>query len=83
MKKPYVKPQLFYEDFELSQHIAACGWDMSNTKKKEDCEALGDVTEGNMALLLFLDTPRCEIVPADIENYCYEVGTGPNGVFNS
>ena len=24
--KKYVKPEIYYENFELSQHIADCGW---------------------------------------------------------
>ncbi len=27
--KKYVKPELYYENFELSQHIAACGIDVN------------------------------------------------------
>ena len=32
--KPYIKPELYYENFELSQHIAACAYDMQNLKDK-------------------------------------------------
>ncbi|MGM9586580.1 MAG: hypothetical protein ACI3VA_03730 [Candidatus Limivicinus sp.] len=84
MKKPYVKPQLYYENFELSQHVAACGWDMNQTDK-DTCTALGDQDDfNNPAVTLFTDTPRCEVVPGNVgESYCYEPSKGAYGIFNS
>lgn len=84
MKKPYVKPQLYYENFELSQHVAACGWDMSNQSDKSNCTALGDEKLGNFPVSLFTGTPRCDVVPGDTgESYCYEPSKGAYGLFNS
>lgn len=38
--KSYVKPQLFIESYELSQHVAACQWDWINLKSDSgDCFA--------------------------------------------
>ena len=34
--KNYVKPELFFESYELSQNIAACGWDMKNQNQPGD-----------------------------------------------
>lgn len=84
MKKPYVKPQLYYENFELSQHIAACGWDMDN-QDKNNCRALGDAPNfNNPPVYLFTDTSRCDVVPGDTgESYCYEPSKGAYGLFNS
>lgn len=81
--KPYVKPELFYESFELSQHIAVCGWDMSNQSDKNNCEALGDESWGHFPVTLFTETPRCEVTEDKVEGYCYEVSTGDMGIFNS
>lgn len=39
--KKYVKPELFYERFELSQHIADCAWEM-NSGDKNTCSAVAD-----------------------------------------
>lgn len=85
MKKPYVKPQLYYENFELSQHIAACGWDMSNSADKYNCTAVGDEEHfNNPPVSLFTETPRCQVVPGDVgESYCYEPSKGAFGIFNS
>lgn len=83
MKKPYVKPQLYYENFELSQHVAACGWDMSNQSDKINCTALGDEKLGNFPVSLFTETPRCQVTEDQVEGYCYEVSSGKVGLFNS
>lgn len=32
--KKYVKPELFYERYELSQHIADCAWEMNYSADK-------------------------------------------------
>lgn len=81
--KKYVKPDLFYESFELSQSIATCGWDMSNQSDKNNCTALGDESVGNFPVTLFTETPRCEATEDKVENYCYEVSRGAMGIFNS
>lgn len=83
MKKPYVKPQLYYENFELSQHVAACGWDMRNQADKSNCTALGDKDWGNEPVYLFTETSRCEVTEDQVEGYCYENGTDFMRVFNS
>lgn len=81
--KKYVKPDIFYESFELSQNIAVCGWDMSNLKDKNSCVAIGDETEGNYPVRLFTDAPRCEATEDKVEHYCYETGSGSMAIFNS
>lgn len=80
--KKYVKPELFYESFELSQSIAVCGWDMNYTDK-ETCTALGDASVGNFPISLFTETPRCDATEDNVESYCYEVSSGDKGLFNS
>ena len=40
--KKYVKPEIYFESFQLSQHIAACGWDMSNAVDVKQCTSNGD-----------------------------------------
>ena len=81
--KEYVKPDLFYENFELSQNIAACGWDMTNQSDKKVCEALGDETQGQFPVTLFTDLSRCQVTEQDVDSYCYEPGSGGYGLFNS
>ena len=43
--KPYVKPELYFESFELAQHIAACAWDMKNQNNENNCTAEWDTTD--------------------------------------
>jgi len=72
--KKYVKPELFLEEFELSQSVAACGWDMNYTDSN-DCEAVGDPTFGYAQdYVIFNKEPECTIT-FDREVYCYEVPT--------
>lgn len=81
--KPYEKPRILIENFELSQSIATCGWDM-NTQTKENCQAVGDEEDfGNdPGMMIFTDAP-CNIT--DWEAYCYQPGSGPDAfrIFNS
>ncbi len=78
--KPYVKPELFYESFEMNQSIAACGWDMTNEKDKAECTADYDYDLDNntppipMALFTETTTKTCSLLPKDAENYCYTNG---------
>lgn len=76
--KKYVKPELFYERYELSQHIADCQWEM-NHATKESCVALPDQDPFFLPLdwgTLFTEQPRCDNV--DWENYCYQTGNSGN-----
>lgn len=85
--KPYVKPQLFVESYELSQHVAACGWDINSSE--DSCKATWDPqvqgTNGNsLGVYLFNDNATgCTVKPADIEEYCYTTGTEGNNLWNS
>ena len=67
--KKYVKPELFFESYELSQNIAACGWDMQNATQPSDCKALGDPSLGNPDILVFTEAAKCDNI---LERYCYE-----------
>ena len=74
--KNYVKPELFFESYELSQNIAACGWDLVDPKtgtptwnSPEHCQAVGDPAWGNPAYVVFTKAADCETV---LESYCYE-----------
>lgn len=80
--KKYVKPDVFFESFELSQSIAVCGWDM-NATDKNTCTALGDESQGNIPVKMFTETPRCDGDESAFEKYCYEPGSGANALFNS
>lgn len=85
--KTYVKPELFYESYELSQHVAACRWDLNAAEGS--CTAsydhdLDNDTPGAYGLLLFNSVDGgCNITPADREDYCYTNGAQGSKLFTS
>lgn len=70
--KKYVKPELFYERYELAQHIADCQWEMTQADK-ENCVAEPDSNMTGMPTL-FTEEPRCGVDDEGWENYCYHTG---------
>ena len=84
--KKYVKPELYYENFELSQHIAACGIDV-NLGDTVNCTPTldNDFWPGLGGVVVF-DSKKgtCSLDISDIDVYCYTVGTNEAGrTFNS
>lgn len=76
--KKYVKPDLYFESFQLSQNIASCGWDM-NQADIYNCETSGDNQMGKggydnySPVPLFANTnSECY---AELEVFCYSNGT--------
>ena len=79
--KKYVKPDLYFESFQLDQHIAACGFDMVNSRSPEECVSHGD-THGiypdySGQAVLFANT-NCEVAP---EQYCYINGVTTDDMY--
>lgn len=77
--KKYVKPELFYEKFELSQHIAGtCAWVLNSAKGdcKASCEGMDDGT-------LFSSEIGCYFDSEVVEDYCYTTGSEGMNVFAS
>lgn len=72
--KKYVKPELFYEHYELSQHIADCAWEM-NLKDAATCKAQGEIDKVGTAEFMFTDLGRCDVLESDFEDYCYQNST--------
>lgn len=81
--KVYEKPRIYIERFELSQHIAACAWDMSNSKTVEECSARSDpdfdIYEGVNAFMAV--EKGC--INGPLEDYCYTNGEAGSNIFNS
>ena len=67
--KKYVKPELFYESFELSQQIAACDNDSKDTHSDEGCTFIADWNPG----VVIFNHDKCN-QPA--ESYCYHASSG-------
>lgn len=76
--KKYVKPELFYEQFELSKHIASCAWKLNQTPE------IGCVAEAEGCdFTLFGDQDTCHVIPDNVEEYCVENGPDGGNVFTS
>lgn len=74
--KKYVKPELYYEHFELTQHIAACGWDV-----QPDGTALPNpnVWGYDYSEVLYAAPGVCTITEDQIVDFCHENGSNPFG----
>ena len=83
--KSYVKPELFYESFEMNQSIAACGIDV-NHSDTSSCKPKLDPNFWDGLELTVFNNGRadCSIDIKNIDVYCYTVGTNEAGrTFNS
>ncbi len=82
--KKYVKPELVYEHFELSQQIAACSYDLvpSTSGQAPNCAFFGDETTMTPGKTIFLnDNTSCEV---GAQWYCEHSGTDVGyNTFNS
>ena len=74
MKKPYKKPEVSIESFELSQSIAACYFKLDHTTV-ETCQTEGQVNYNGDYIDAggFLNEHTCEYV---VEEYCWTNGSG-------
>lgn len=72
--KAYVKPELFYESFELSQHIALCDYQL-NLTDATNCKIITDRYEDDCADVVggFTSKNVCDF---QYEIYCYTNGSG-------
>lgn len=76
--KKYVKPELTFESFEVSQQIAACDFDSNNTLSSvTDCVFTGVNEVTGTVVNIFQTTSTCEVIA---ESYCEHASAG--GMFN-
>lgn len=74
MKKTYVKPQIYFEDFQLSANIAAgCGKPINHTM--ETCQPVP-------GFVLFVGETGCTTTPDDA-GLCYQTVTDATKIFTS
>ena len=82
MLKKYVKPELIFESFELSQQIAACDYDSNNTLTDIGCEFTGVNKDFGVPMTIFLEGNADCTTKA--ESYCYHGSSGGMfSIFNS
>ena len=82
--KPYVKPELFYESFEMNQSIAACAFDLNQAENS--CRYEGDPAYGLAGESVFTDSLSCTYTKemADVmEIYCYQNAESAKRLWNS
>lgn len=78
--KPYVKPELYYESFELAQHIAGCSLKWNKFDAGQSCSAsglIGDTTSENWFIS---NVQACTV---ETEDYCYTQGNIHTATINS
>ena len=82
MKKVYVRPEAFYESYALSQHVAACGWQVVHSNKVPECGAMQDLNINGKpddinAIIMHDDLVICTKIAENIDMkfYCYTTGT--------
>lgn len=82
--KKYVKPELFFEEFELTQHIADCAWELTSSNK-DSCAAQADPKYLPGFPNLFMDNANgCTFIPGtNYQDYCYHDGAQGVNVFAS
>lgn len=75
--KRYVKPELFFEQYELSQHVANCAFEPVGNGSYIGDEELGL----DVYIIINESTEAC--VVKDSEIYCYTNGRDGMNIFNS
>ena len=72
--KKYVKPELFYERFELNQHIADCAWEFKNLNNNA-CPAYPDEKNPGSPVLFLSGNTACAFDDGgNNQVYCYQPG---------
>lgn len=79
--KVYEKPRVYIEKFELSEHVADCGWELQSNDTKS-CFATGDPDWGypTDVLAFIADNGICKVEP---QGYCYTNSSSEVGLFKS
>ncbi len=77
--KKYVKPELFYEQFEVSQHIASCSGEQLDFGSTETCS----VKDGPFAGFFCGSHCSTDVTGVEIEDYCYTNGEDGMSLFTS
>lgn len=80
--KTYVKPDLYYENFELSTHVASCALDMPHSKNVNECYVTGEDIGMPEEYHFFSAGPEV-CTYGEYEEYCYTNGSEGYNIFNS
>ena len=79
MKKPYVKPQVYFENFQLSASIAL-GCKLISNLGENVCK----VRDPELNVTIFVEEPTCQYTPpGGNDSVCYHPPAGNNVIFTS
>lgn len=80
--KKYVKPDLCYENFQLSHTIASCSVPLNHGA--ETCKFDSSDLGGNAGdFTIFTEGENCEVGPDVYEDYCVYKSSDDYTIFNS
>lgn len=82
MRKAYQKPQIFFENFELSDNIAACEL-ISSNQARYSCPVIDKTVVGAEWTIFQSAANGCMQTPADGASFCYEIPTEDYNVYIS
>ena len=82
MKRKYVKPQVVFEKFELTKHVADCAWELNSTQSECFAEADPDYIPG-LPNLFAKGITGCVVTSDVYQDYCYQDGAQGANVFAS
>lgn len=81
--KKYVKPELFLEQFELSQHIADCAWELKFASGNSCYAEPDSALLPGLPNLFTISTNGCVATEDKLEEFCYTVATaGANTIMS-
>lgn len=80
--KQYQKPEVFYENFVLAEHIAQCSYQL-NSARVEDCAIVTDRVPDDYADWVGAFTDSNGSCTKKGEGYCYTNGGGLLSLFQS
>lgn len=83
-KKSYMRPELYFESFDLAQSIAAGCDVITNAKRFEECFATGEIANSKPGLpeiargYFILENVCSEILEMGESAFCYTDASGQN-----
>ncbi|MEO2239527.1 hypothetical protein ABE547_09975 [Dorea sp. YH-dor226] len=80
--KKYVKPDLVYENFELSHTVANCSAALNHAEAETNC-FINDIEGIDLGYTVYTAGANCTYGPEVWEDYCKFTGTDGYNVFTS
>lgn len=82
--KKYVKPDLVYENYELSHNVANCSAALNHVETETGC-SLKDINGIGLGFTIFTATVNCDYDEdiLSLEDYCKFTGASDINIFTS